>query len=99
MIPSVLLIISLILLNLENISIFKSYSIYLSVIGIALFSGILVYLSFTPKNYPIGVIMVILITILTAFEKNSTISHHKLLFLALEILLVVIGFASNIFLK
>lgn len=99
MIFGILLVLSLILINLESIPIFKEYSLYLNIIGIALFSSILIYISFNPKNYIMGILTVILITVLTAFEKSGKYSNHKYLFLTLEIIVAIIGFSSNLIFK
>lgn len=99
MIFGILLVLSLILINLENMSIFKEYSLYLTIIGVTLLSSILVYTSFNPKNYIMGILTVIAITVLTAFGKSEKYNSHKYLFLILEIIVVIIGFSSNLIFK
>ena len=67
----ILLIISLILLNTNSISKLKKYSMLISMTGIIILSLLLVYISFEPKNYYIGLVMTVVIGILTAFEKSA----------------------------
>lgn len=95
MIFGILLIISLILLNTNNISMFKKYSMLISITGIIILSLLLVYISFEPKNYYIGLVMTILIGILTAFEKSTKYRDYQIWFLLLEIMIVVVGFYLN----
>ena len=91
----ILLIISLILLNTNNITMFKKYSLLIRTAGILILSLLLLYVSFEPKNYFIGLVMTIVIVILTAFEKSAKYSHYQMWFLLLEIIVVVVGFYLN----
>mgnify|MGYP006362309733 CR=1 FL=1 len=91
----VLLIISLILLNTNSISKLKKYSMLISMTGIIILSLLLVYISFEPKNYYIGLVMTVVIGILTAFEKSAKYSDYQIWFLLLEIMIVGIGFYLN----
>ena len=91
----VLLIISLILLNTNSISKLKKHSMLISMTGIIILSLLLVYISFEPKNYYIGLIMTVVIGILTALEKSTKYSDYQIWFLLLEIMIVVMGFYLN----
>lgn len=91
----VLLIISLILLNTNSISKLKKYSMLISMTGIIILSLLLVYISFEPKNYYIGLVMTVGIGILTALEKSAKYSDYQIWFLLLEIMIVVVAFYLN----
>lgn len=99
MLFGVLLVLSLILINLENMPLFKISSFYLSVVGIALLSGILVYVSFNPPNYMIGILTVAILTLLTALEKSEKYNKYRGIFLTIEILVAIAEFSSNLIIK
>lgn len=67
----------------------------LSMTGIIILSLLLVYISFEPKNYYIGLVMTVGIGILTALEKSAKYSDYQIWFLLLEIMIVVVAFYLN----
>lgn len=80
MIFYLLLTLSLILIILEGIPLFQKYSNFLSIFGIALLSGVIVYASFDPSDYIFGAILIIVLTGLTVLEKTERFSPYEMVF-------------------